>query len=219
MLLSHPENIKKSPDLNAMEFVRLIRKPPPPKPKPKPKPIQEKKVEQVKEIEKPKPKKVEHVVKQPTKVQKVVKQAPPQPIPKFDMPTFDLPTRPVPSATAPVVKAAPPVAASKPVKKAAHNGESGHSSAVSSVVAIYRVQPNYPAQARRQHIEGWVKVEFTVTTVGTVANPRIVAAEPDGIFDSAVLSAIAKWKFKQKIVDGQAVTQRAVQTLKFTLVD
>ena len=70
-----------------------------------------------------------------------------------------------------------------------------------------------------RHIEGWVKIEFTVTPEGNVSDPNVVAAEPEGIFDDAALNAIRKWKFKEKIVDGRAVAQKAVQTLKFKLLN
>jgi periplasmic protein TonB len=86
-------------------------------------------------------------------------------------------------------------------------------------VPLTRVQPKYPMRAANRHIEGWVKIEFTVTENGTVTNAVVVAAEPTGIFDDAALDAIAKWTFKQKIVNGKSVKQRAVQVLKFKLIN
>jgi len=37
------------------------------------------------------------------------------------------------------------------------------------------------------------------------------------MFNDAALTAIEKWKFKEKLINGVAVTQRAVQVLKFNL--
>jgi protein TonB len=88
---------------------------------------------------------------------------------------------------------------------------------VSSVVPLFRVPPKYPPYAASQHIEGWVKVEFTVQTDGSVDDAVVVSSEPDDIFDDAALTAINKWEFKEKIVNGVAVTQRAVQKLQFKL--
>gem|GEM_PF-4333504 len=56
-----------------------------------------------------------------------------------------------------------------------------------------------------------------ITTMGTVIDPVVVGAHPSDIFNEAALIAIRQWKFKQKIVDGQPVEQRAVQTLQFKL--
>ena len=63
----------------------------------------------------------------------------------------------------------------------------------------------------------WVTVEFTVERDGSVEDAVVVEAEPADIFDDAALTAIRKWRFKEKIVDGVPVTQRAVQKLTFKL--
>jgi TonB family protein len=88
---------------------------------------------------------------------------------------------------------------------------------VSGVVPLFRVPPKYPARAAGQHIEGWVKVEFTIQTDGSVDNAVVVSSEPEAIFDDAALTAISQWKFKEKMVNGIAVPQRAVQRLQFKL--
>jgi protein TonB len=85
------------------------------------------------------------------------------------------------------------------------------------VVPLERVPPKYPARAASRHIEGWVKIEFTITTDGNVEGAVVVEAEPEEVFDEAALKAINQWKFKEKIVNGVAVEQRAVQTLQFKL--
>jgi protein TonB len=82
---------------------------------------------------------------------------------------------------------------------------------------MLRVQPKYPARALNRRIEGWVKVEFTVRADGSVGDATVVSAEPDAVFNEAALTAIGKWKFKEKIVNGVAVPQRAVQKLQFKL--
>lgn len=89
---------------------------------------------------------------------------------------------------------------------------------VSGVVPLVRVPPRYPPRAANRHIEGSVTVEFTISTTGTVTDAVVIDAEPDDIFNDAALTAIEKWKFKEKVVNGVAVTQRAVQVLKFNLM-
>ena len=54
-------------------------------------------------------------------------------------------------------------------------------------------------------------------TDGSVDDAVVISAEPEEIFDDAALTAISKWRFKEKIVNGVAVTQRAVQKLQFKL--
>ncbi len=67
--------------------------------------------------------------------------------------------------------------------------------------------------------EGWVKVKFTITPTGTVANPEVVDAKPRRIFDREAIRAILKFKFKPKVVNGQGVEQVATQTIEFDLPD
>ncbi|MGR8999232.1 MAG: TonB family protein [Gammaproteobacteria bacterium] len=218
MLMGNQQNVKKTENLNMMQFIRLIRKPPE---KPKPKKPPEKKVERVQEVqEKPQPKKAAPTPKKPVKIEKkVVKEVTHEvATPKPDMP---LPT--IPAASGPVVSASQ--SANAPAKKidkgdgGTNEKGKGNGGGISTgVIALSRVPPKYPPRAAKRHIEGWVKIEFTITTTGTVINPVVVDAQPAGTFDDAALKAISQWTFKQKIVDGVAVTQRAVQTLQFKLI-
>lgn len=85
------------------------------------------------------------------------------------------------------------------------------------VVPLVRIQPQYPRDAAMNQIEGWVRVEFTITESGTVTNPRVIDAKPPRVFDRAALRAILRWKFKPRIVDGVAVQRQATQTIDFNL--
>jgi TonB family protein len=65
--------------------------------------------------------------------------------------------------------------------------------------------PEYPATARGAR--GYAEVEFTVTPAGTVESPRVVAAEPRNVFDSAALTAVARRRYPEDAA-------RAPQTIK-----
>ncbi|MFC3193116.1 energy transducer TonB [Marinicella sediminis] len=87
------------------------------------------------------------------------------------------------------------------------------------VIPIVRIAPQYPRKALMAKIEGWVKVKFTITPTGTVANPEVVDSKPRRIFDREAIRAILKFKFKPKVVNGQGVEQIATQTIEFDLPD
>ena len=87
------------------------------------------------------------------------------------------------------------------------------------VIPVVRIAPQYPRKALMAKIEGWVKVKFTITPSGTVSNPEVVDAKPRRIFDREAIRAILKFKFKPKVVNGQAVEQVATQTIEFDLPD
>jgi protein TonB len=87
----------------------------------------------------------------------------------------------------------------------------------SGISPLFHVLPKYPQHAANAHIEGWVRVEFTIQTDGSVDDAVVVNSQPPDVFDDAALTAIRKWEFKEKIVNGVPVTQRATQTLQFKL--
>lgn len=87
----------------------------------------------------------------------------------------------------------------------------------SELSPIVRIPPNYPLDARRKKIEGWVKIEFTVQEDGSVSNAKVKAAEPSGIFEQAAIAAIEQWKFNPATENGKTVRRRVAQTLKFEL--
>jgi protein TonB len=85
------------------------------------------------------------------------------------------------------------------------------------IIPIVVIRPMYPRDAAMKGIEGWVKVEFTITPIGTVKDPRVIDADPPRIFNREALRAILKWKFKPRVVDGVAVERPATQIIGFDL--
>jgi len=76
---------------------------------------------------------------------------------------------------------------------------------------IVKVAAVYPRRAQSRGIEGFVIVEFVVTKTGSVSNAIVVQAEPEGVFDRAALDAVAKFKYKPRVVDGVAMAVAGVQ--------
>ncbi|RLB58420.1 MAG: protein TonB [Deltaproteobacteria bacterium] len=86
------------------------------------------------------------------------------------------------------------------------------------IIPLVRIQPMYPRSAAQKRIEGWVEIEFDISTKGKVVNPRVIAAKPPNVFNRAALGAIVKWKYKPRIRNGVPVITRGVRVrLKFEL--
>lgn len=85
------------------------------------------------------------------------------------------------------------------------------------IIPVVVIRPLYPREAAINGTEGWVKVEFTITEVGTVKNPRVIDAKPPRIFNREAIRAILKWKFKPRVVEGVAVERQATQVIDFSL--
>ena len=80
------------------------------------------------------------------------------------------------------------------------------------LVAVLRVQPNYPTRAVAQGLEGYVVVEFTVTPDGSTAEHRVVESS-HGLFEAAAIRAAERFRFRPRVIDGVPVSTRGIQNL------
>ena len=81
------------------------------------------------------------------------------------------------------------------------------------VIPVVRMTPDYPPHAAGKGIEGWVQIQFNVTTAGTVRDPVVVASQPPGEFEDAAVKAIARWRYNPRIDGGVAVERVGLQTV------
>ena len=86
------------------------------------------------------------------------------------------------------------------------------------VTPIFRIQPIYPRRAALRNIEGFVILQFDITSAGLTDNIRVIQASPPQIFNSSAIQALKKWKYKAKIENGKAVRQNNLKVqLDFNL--
>jgi len=57
-------------------------------------------------------------------------------------------------------------------------------------------RPNVPEVAWQNKINGWVLVAFRVTAQGTTRDVRVLDANPRGVFEDAVVSAVRDWRYR-----------------------
>ncbi|WP_295804052.1 energy transducer TonB [uncultured Microbulbifer sp.] len=95
----------------------------------------------------------------------------------------------------------------------------------SDPLPIYKPAPRYPRRALARGIEGYVVVEFTITSSGSVRNASVVggydsSGQPTTVFDRAALSAVARFKYRPPMAEGQAVEQHGVRNrIVFKMAD
>ncbi|MFL6548663.1 MAG: energy transducer TonB [Povalibacter sp.] len=85
------------------------------------------------------------------------------------------------------------------------------------LLPLQRIPPQYPRDAARSGISGWVQLEVLVNADGSVRSAKVVDAKPRGIFEASAVQAVMRWKFKPKIQDGKPVEQRGAQKIEFNL--
>ncbi|MEH6515486.1 MAG: energy transducer TonB [Halioglobus sp.] len=91
----------------------------------------------------------------------------------------------------------------------------GMSSGDGEYLPIVKVAPIYPRRAQTRGISGYCIVEYTVTKSGSIKDPVAVDCNPSGVFDKASVKASLKFKYKPRVVDGEAIEVAGVQN-KFT---
>lgn len=73
-----------------------------------------------------------------------------------------------------------------------------------SALPLVRVDPQYPPQALRKRLEGWVTVRFNISTAGSVKSPTVVRSS-DRVFEKNALAAVGKWKYQPQLKAGRPV--------------
>lgn len=76
---------------------------------------------------------------------------------------------------------------------------------------VHRVEPLYPEEARRLHVEGDVTLEATVNEKGEVADLRVIAGP--ALLVKAALNAVKQWKYEPP----EKAPVRMNVTIKFKL--
>ena len=92
---------------------------------------------------------------------------------------------------------------------------SGMSTGDGEYLPIVKVAPIYPRRAQTRGITGYCIIEYIVTRSGSIRDPKAVDCQPQGVFERASLKAATKFKYKPRVVDGEAIEVAGVQN-KFT---
>ena len=81
------------------------------------------------------------------------------------------------------------------------------------------VAPEYPMRALQRSIEGWVDLEFTVRSDGTVGEVAVADASHDRFFRTEAISAVSQWRFEPRIFLDTPIPQRSYTRIRFTVGD
>jgi len=70
-----------------------------------------------------------------------------------------------------------------------------------------RVDPVYPAEAKKNHLQGSVVLVGVIDKEGTMTKLRVISGDP--VLAQAAIEAVQQWKYKPYTLNGEPV---AVQT-------
>ena len=80
---------------------------------------------------------------------------------------------------------------------------------------LYRVEPEYPEAARRQGMQGAVALDVRIGRDGAVQEVKVVSGER--LLADAAIAAVKQWKFKPRLLQGQAAEMESRVTLYFRM--
>jgi protein TonB len=86
-----------------------------------------------------------------------------------------------------------------------------------ALIPVVRLAPQYPRDAARAGISGWVRLRIVVNPDGSVREARAVEADPRGLFEAAAVTAAMRGRFRPRMVDGVAVESSGEYTVTFSL--
>jgi TonB family protein len=80
---------------------------------------------------------------------------------------------------------------------------------------IHRVEPEYPAEAAAQHIQGVVTLDVQIGAEGAVHNIEVVDGNP--LLAEAAVQAVRQWRYQPYAVDGRPAGMQTRITIRFKL--
>jgi TonB family protein len=80
---------------------------------------------------------------------------------------------------------------------------------------VSRVVPEYPEQAKQQHVQGPVVLNALVGTGGLVQEVKVISGEPELV--EAAVTAVKQWRFQPQRLEGNPVEFETRITVNFSL--
>ena len=72
-----------------------------------------------------------------------------------------------------------------------------------SLTRARAIELDYPADALRRGVEGWVDVAYVVTAEGKVATIKVLDSSPKGMFDTAATRAVTRMRYQPAMQAGK----------------
>jgi TonB family protein len=80
-----------------------------------------------------------------------------------------------------------------------------------------KVQPEYPATAKKADIQGAVALKARIDKEGNVINLQLISGHP--MLAPAAIEAVKQWKYKPYLLNGEPVEVETTVTVNFTLAE
>ncbi|MDP3302203.1 MAG: energy transducer TonB [Sulfuricurvum sp.] len=93
--------------------------------------------------------------------------------------------------------------------------DDGDGSVDTSPKVLTRTEMEYPSNAAKEGLHGYVVVNVLIDTDGNVEMVKVLESQPSGVFDDAAMRGVKDWKFTPAMSKGKPVKMWAKQKIKF----
>jgi TonB family protein len=80
---------------------------------------------------------------------------------------------------------------------------------------ISRVTPKYPKEARKQHVEGKVRLHAVIAKDGSIKNLEVISGDP--LLVEAALKAVRQWRYSPMLINGRPAEVDTTIDVEFAL--
>jgi protein TonB len=80
---------------------------------------------------------------------------------------------------------------------------------------LYRVEPEYPEEARRQQIQGSVVLDVRIDRDGAIQEVKLLSGQP--LLAEAAIAAVKQWRLKPRTLQGHPVEMQTRVILNFRM--
>ena len=78
---------------------------------------------------------------------------------------------------------------------------------------VHKVQPVYPAEARRLRVQGTVILEAIITEQGQIEDLKLISGHP--LLAQAAMDAVSKWRYSPYLLNGKATQKQTRINVSF----
>ncbi len=86
-----------------------------------------------------------------------------------------------------------------------------------SLTRIKGIELDYPTDALRRGVEGWVDVSYMVTAEGKVTTVKVLDSSPRGVFDAAATKALLRVRYQPMTQGGKSIAVSTKLRIAFRL--
>jgi len=86
-----------------------------------------------------------------------------------------------------------------------------------SLTRARAIELDYPSDALRRAVEGWVDVTYVVTAEGKVTTIKVLDSSPKNVFDAAATRALARMRYKPATQSGKSIAVSTKLRISFRL--